>query len=55
MRSRGPRLRFQARINNLLNRTQPRAYGSVVTSPLFGLPTGYTGGRTSTLSTSLNF
>ena len=51
----GPRLRFQARINNLLNHTQPRAYGSVVTSPLFGLPTGYTGGRTIALSTSVDF
>jgi hypothetical protein len=51
----GPRVRFQARINNLLNRAQPRGYGSVVTSPLFGLPTGYTGGRTIDLSMSLDF
>jgi len=51
----GPRIRVQARVNNLLNHSQPRAYGSVVTSPLFGLPTGYTGGRTITLSTSLDF
>ena len=51
----GSRLRFQARINNVLNRSQPRAYGSIVTSPLFGLPTGYTGGRTITLSTSIDF
>lgn len=51
----GPSLRFQARVNNVLNHTQPRRYGSVVTSPLFGLPTGYTSGRTVTLSTSLEF
>jgi hypothetical protein len=50
-----PRVRFQARVDNLLNRTQPRGYGSVVTSPLFGLPTGYTGGRTINLSMSVDF
>lgn len=50
-----PRVRFQARVNNLLNRSQPRGYGSVVTSPLFGLPTGYTGGRTINLSMSVDF
>jgi hypothetical protein len=54
-RSRGPRLRFQARVDNVLNHSQPRAYGSVVTSPLFGQPTGYTGGRTVALSTSVDF
>jgi hypothetical protein len=53
--SNGPRLRFQARVNNLLNRSQPRGYGSVVTSPFFGLPTGYTGGRTVSLSMSVDF
>jgi hypothetical protein len=50
-----PRVRFQARLNNLLNRSQPRGYGSVLTSPLFGLPTGYTGGRTVDLSMSVDF
>jgi hypothetical protein len=54
-RRRGPRLRFQARINNLLNQTQPRAYGSVLTSPLFGLPVGFTDARTVALSTNLDF
>jgi outer membrane receptor protein involved in Fe transport len=48
-------VRFQARVNNLLNRAQPRAYGSVVTSPLFGLPTGFTGGRTVNLSMNVTF
>jgi hypothetical protein len=51
----GPRIRFRARVINLLNHTQPIGYGSVVTSPLFGQPTGYTGGRTISLSTSLDF
>jgi hypothetical protein len=51
----GRRIRFQARITNLLNRTQPRGYGNVLTSPLFGQPTGYTGGRTINLSMSLDF
>jgi hypothetical protein len=51
----GRRLRLQVRVSNLLNHTQPRAYGSVVTSPLFGLPTGYVGGRTVELSTSVAF
>jgi hypothetical protein len=51
----GRRVRFQARMNNLLNITQPRAFGSVLTSPLFGLPTGYTNGRTVRLSLSVGF
>ena len=51
----GPRIRFRAQVRNLLNHTQPIGYGSVVTSPLFGQPTGYTGGRTINLSTSLDF
>jgi hypothetical protein len=42
-------------VRNLLNRSQPRGYGSVLTSPLFGLPTGYTAGRTISLSTSIDF
>jgi hypothetical protein len=50
-----PRVRFQAQVRNLLNRSQPRGYGSVLTSPLFGLPTGYTAGRTISLSTSIDF
>ncbi|HEX9726264.1 MAG TPA: carboxypeptidase-like regulatory domain-containing protein, partial [Vicinamibacteria bacterium] len=39
----GRRIRFQARVQNLFNHAQPRAYGNVLTSPLFGQPTGYTG------------
>ena len=51
----GRRIRFQARVQNLFNHAQPRAYGNVLTSPLFGQPTGYTGGRTITLSLSVAF
>lgn len=51
----GRRIRFQARVQNLFNHAQPRAYGNVLTSPLFGEPTGYEGGRTITLSLSVDF
>jgi hypothetical protein len=59
-RGRGPRegearMRFQARVNNLLNHSQPRAYSGVLTSPFFGQPTGYSGGRTISLSMNLDF
>jgi hypothetical protein len=53
--SREQRVRLQARINNLLNHSQPRGYSAVLTSPLFGQPTGYTGGRTVSLSMNLDF
>jgi len=49
------RVRLQARFNNLLNHSQPRAYSGVLTSPLFGQPTGYSGGRTVSLSMNLDF
>jgi hypothetical protein len=49
------RVRFQANFDNLLNHSQPRAYSGVLSSPLFGAPTGYTGGRTVSLSMSLDF
>jgi hypothetical protein len=59
-RGRGPqagesRVRFQARVNNLFNHTQPRAYSGVLSSPFFGQPTGFQGGRTITLSMNLDF
>jgi hypothetical protein len=54
-RSTGNRARLQVRVNNLLNRSQARAYSGVLTSPLFGQPTGFTGGRTITLSMDLDF
>ncbi|MGH6689113.1 MAG: carboxypeptidase regulatory-like domain-containing protein [Gammaproteobacteria bacterium] len=51
----GRRIRFQVRVQNLFNHAQPRAYGNVLTSPLFGQPTGYIGGRSITLSLSVAF
>ena len=50
-----PRLRFQVRVNNLLNHSQPRAYSGVLSSPFFGQPTGFTGGRTVTLGMRFDF
>ncbi len=49
------RLRFRARFGNLFNHSQPRSFSGVVTSPFFGLPTGFTGGRTITLAMNLDF
>ena len=59
-RGRGPRagegrVRFQARVSNLFNHSQPRAYSGVLSSPFFGQPTGFQGGRTVTLSMNLDF
>ncbi len=59
-RGRGPRegetrVRFQARVSNLLNHSQPRSYNGVLTSPLFGQPTGFSGGRTIRLSMNVDF
>ena len=52
----GERLvRFQARVYNLLNLTQVRGYSGVLSSPLFGRPTGYLQGRTVRLSMHLDF
>jgi hypothetical protein len=42
-------------VNNLLNHSQPRSYSGVLTSPFFGQPTGYTGGRTVSLSMNFDF
>jgi hypothetical protein len=49
------RVRFQARVSNLFNHSQPRAYSGVLSSPFFGQPTGYEGGRTVSLSMNLDF
>ena len=52
----GERLvRFQARVYNLLNLTQVRGYSGVLSSPLFGRPTGYLQGRTVRLSMHVDF
>ena len=49
------RLRLRARFGNLLNHSQPRSFSGVLTSPFFGRPTGFTGGRTITLSMNFDF
>lgn len=51
----GPRLNFLVQVNNLLNNTQLRQYSGVLTSPLFGKPTGTMAGRTMTLGLSMNW
>lgn len=51
----GTRVRFQVRVSNLLNHSQPRAYSGVLSSPFFGQPTGYSGGRSVTLGIRLDF
>ena len=48
-------VRFQARFNNLLNTTMVRSYSGVLSSPLFGQPTGYMRGRTVRLSMHVDF
>lgn len=51
----GRLLRLQVRVSNLLNTSQVRGYSGVLSSPLFGLPTGYNRGRTVRLSTHVDF
>jgi hypothetical protein len=41
----GPKLQFTVSANNLLNNAQFRGYSGVLTSPLFGRPTGAAAGR----------
>ena len=50
-----PSVRFHIRASNLLNTTRVRGYSGVLSSPLFGLPTGYLPGRTVRLSIQTNF
>lgn len=50
-----PSVRFQIRASNLLNTSQVRGYSGVLSSPLFGLPTGYLRGRTVRLSVQTDF
>ena len=49
------RVRFQARVYNLLNGSQIRGYSGVLSSPLFGQPTGFRRGRTVRLSMHVHF
>ena len=51
----GYRVRVQARFYNLLNTSQIRGYSGVLSSPLFGQPTGFLRGRTMRLSMHVDF
>ena len=51
----GPKLQLNISANNLLNNAQLRGYSGVMTSPLFGRPTGAAAGRTVTLGLGLIF
>ena len=55
--ARGPErlVRFQARFYNVFNITQVRGYSGVLSSPLFGQPTGFLRGRTVRLSMHVDF
>ena len=48
-------VRFQARIYNVFNITNVRGYSGVLSSPLFGQPTGFLRGRTVRLSMHVDF
>jgi len=50
-----PKLAFTVQVRNLFNNTQLRGYSGVITSPLFGKPTGVAPGRTMTLGLALNW
>lgn len=54
-REEGRSVRLQARVSNLLNTSQVRGYSGVLSSPFFGLPTGYNRGRTVRLSMRVAF
>ncbi|MDE2904862.1 MAG: carboxypeptidase-like regulatory domain-containing protein [Acidobacteriota bacterium] len=48
-------VRFQARFYNVFNITNVRGYSGVLSSPLFGQPTGFLRGRTVRLSMHVDF
>ena len=48
-------VRFQARFYNVFNVTNVRGYSGVLSSPLFGQPTGFLRGRTVRLSMHVDF
>jgi hypothetical protein len=50
-----PRVNLRVVVNNLLNNTRVNGYSGVITSPLFGKPTGYGQGRTIQLGIQSNF
>jgi hypothetical protein len=43
------------RVDNVLNNTRINGYSGVITSPLFGRPTGYGAGRQIMLSLNTRF
>ena len=49
------RVRLRARVNNLFNHSQPQTYNGVLSSPFFGEPIGFSGGRTISLSMNVDF
>ena len=51
----GPKLSFNVNAQNLLNHTRLYGYSGVLTSPLFGKPTGAQSGRTIMLGLNLSF
>ncbi len=51
----GPKLAFNVNAQNLLNNTRVYGYSGVLTSPLYGKPTGAASGRTITLGLNLSF
>ena len=52
---RNPQVTFTVSVQNLFNNTRITGYGGVITSPLFGRPTGYMSGRTIQLSMNTRF
>jgi len=50
-----PRMTITVNVQNLLNNTRVNGYSGVITSPLFGRPTGYGPGRSITLSLNTQF
>ena len=50
-----PRITFSVNVRNLFNNTRVNGYSGVITSPLFGRPTGYGSGRTIQFSLNSQF
>jgi hypothetical protein len=50
-----PRMTFSVNVQNVLNNTRINGYSGVITSPLFGKPTGFAPGRTISLSLNTQF
>jgi hypothetical protein len=50
-----PRITFSVSVQNVLNNTRINGYSGVITSPLFGKPTGFAPGRSISLSLNTAF